>query len=92
MFTGIIEEVGRLSALVKLSAGARITVACETTLRDLSIGDSIAVNGVCLTAVEIGTHHWSADLAPETLKRTNLGTSRLVRSSISNDLCAPTAV
>jgi riboflavin synthase len=73
MFTGIIEEVGELLNLEGRSAGARLSIVCESTLRDLSIGDSIAVNGACLTAVEIGADHWTADLAPETLKRTNLG-------------------
>jgi riboflavin synthase len=73
MFTGIIEEVGKILNFEERSAGARFTVGCESTLRDLSIGDSIAVNGACLTAVEIGANHWAADLAPETLKRTNLG-------------------
>ncbi len=73
MFTGIVEEIGEVSNLEERHAGARLSIACESTLRDLSIGDSIAVNGACLTAVEIGTNHWIADLAPETLKRTSLG-------------------
>jgi riboflavin synthase len=73
MFTGIVEEVGKILKFEGRAAGARFTLGCESTLRDLSIGDSIAVNGTCLTAVEIGADHWVADLAPETLKRTNLG-------------------
>lgn len=73
MFTGIIEEVGKILNFEERSAGARLTIGCESTLRDLRIGDSIAVNGACLTAVEMGANHWTADLAPETLKRTNLG-------------------
>jgi riboflavin synthase len=73
MFTGIIEEVGKVLHLEPRSAGASLSIACQSILRDLSVGDSIAVNGACLTAVQIGTDHWTADLAPETLKRTSLG-------------------
>src|SRR5581483_9758618 len=73
MFTGIVEEVGKVSNLERRSTGARLRIDCKSILRDLTIGDSIAVNGACLTAVEIGPDYWSADLAPETLKRTSLG-------------------
>jgi riboflavin synthase len=67
MFTGIIEETGRV-----LTAGTRITIGCSAVLQDAAIGASIAVNGVCITAVELGERHFSADLSPETLARTNL--------------------
>lgn len=73
MFTGIIEEVGRVIALENGQAGAKLTVASSSILLDATVGASIAVNGACLTAVEIGSDHFSADLAPETLARTNLG-------------------
>ncbi len=73
MFTGIVEEVGQVLRLEAKAAGAGLRISCESMLRDLSIGDSIAVNGACLTAVGIGADEWAADLAPETLKRTNLG-------------------
>jgi riboflavin synthase len=73
MFTGIIEELGRVVSLDSKQTGARLTVACSAILTDAAIGASIAVNGACLTAVELGENHFSADLAPETLKRTNLG-------------------
>ncbi len=73
MFTGIIEEVGEVANLEQKSAGASLSIACESILRELRIGDSIAVNGACLTAANIGADHWTADLAPETLKRTGLG-------------------
>jgi riboflavin synthase len=73
MFTGIVEEVGKVSNLEGRSTGARLRIDCKSILRDLTIGDSIAVNGACLTVVEIGPDYWSADLAPETLKRTSLG-------------------
>ena len=72
MFTGIVEELGRVVALEPKPPGARLTVACSTVLRDAAVGASIAVNGACVTAVELDGGRFSADLAPETLKRTNL--------------------
>jgi riboflavin synthase len=68
MFTGIVEEQGRVE-----SAGRRLRIACCDVLSDMSLGASIAVNGVCLTAVEIRKEGFSADLAQETLDRSNLG-------------------
>ncbi len=68
MFTGIIEELGKVEA-----AGTRLSIGCSRVLSDLTIGASIAVNGVCLTAVDIRPDGFSADLAPETLERSNLG-------------------
>jgi riboflavin synthase len=53
--------------------GARLTVACSGILKDAALGASIAVNGACLTAVELEPGQFAADLAPETLQRTNLG-------------------
>ncbi len=73
MFTGIIEEVGRVGAFEQQPTGARLRVRCETVMDDLKEGSSIAVNGVCLTAVRIEPGSFGADLAPETLRRTNLG-------------------
>jgi riboflavin synthase len=73
MFTGIVEELGTVEALEPRAAGARLRVNCSRVLADLTEGASIAVNGACLTAVAITTHSFSADLAPETLERTNLG-------------------
>jgi riboflavin synthase len=71
MFTGIIEELGEVE-----SVGARLKVRCSTVAGDLTEGASIAVNGVCLTAVEPRPNSFSADLAPETLRLTNLGDLR----------------
>ena len=76
MFTGIIEELGTVEVLAAGPAGARLTVRAEQVLSDLTAGASIAVNGVCLTAVEIAPRTFSADLSPETLERTNLGRLR----------------
>jgi riboflavin synthase len=68
MFTGIVEELGTVVA-----AGTRLEVKCAAVLSDLAIGASIAVNGVCLTAVAVTEKGFVADLAPETLSRSNLG-------------------
>jgi riboflavin synthase len=73
LFTGIIEELGVVGALEPRSAGARLTVRCAAVVRDLREGASVAVNGVCLTALAIGADSFAADLAPETLSRSNLG-------------------
>ena len=73
MFTGIIEEVGEVRRLQPHETGARLEIACRLVLSDAAPGVSIAVNGVCLTAVDLSESHFSADLAPETLNRSNLG-------------------
>src|SRR5262249_33286848 len=73
MFTGIVEELGTIAALEPRDAGARLKISCSTVLSDLTEGASIAVNGVCLTALAIPREAFSADLAPETLRRSNLG-------------------
>jgi riboflavin synthase len=72
MFTGIIEELGTVEALELRQAGARLRVKCSLVLSDVTEGASIAVNGVCLTAVGITVGSFDADLAPETLLRSNL--------------------
>ncbi len=72
MFTGIIEELGNVE-----TAGAQLSIGCSLVLSDLTVGASIAVNGVCLTAVDIRPDGFSADLAPETLERSNLGDLKL---------------
>lgn len=73
MFTGIVEEAGTLLQWHNGVAGARLTIGCERVVSDAKIGSSIAVNGVCLTALELSEDSFAADLAPETLQRTNLG-------------------
>jgi riboflavin synthase len=67
MFTGIIEELGTV-----VEPAPRLRVRCSTVLSDLAAGASIAVNGVCLTAVEVASDSFVADLAPETMRRSNL--------------------
>ena len=69
MFTGIVEEVG---AVVSISDNG-MTVRAEQVMSDLKLGDSIAVNGACLTAVAIEEGEFSVDLSPETMRRTSLG-------------------
>ena len=73
MFTGIIEELGTVIALDRGSTGARLTIGCAAVLGDLIEGGSIAVNGLCLTAIGLKSGSFAADLSPETLKRGNLG-------------------
>jgi riboflavin synthase len=73
MFTGIIEELGTVIGFHRHATGARLEVSCESILEGAAVGSSIAVNGACLTAVEVAPHSFAADLAPETLSRTNLG-------------------
>jgi riboflavin synthase len=76
MFTGIIEELGVVESLTPQEAGARLRIGAATVLGDVFPGASIAVNGVCLTAVDLAPGSFAADLAPETLARTNLGELR----------------
>jgi riboflavin synthase len=76
MFTGIVEELGTVEALQAGAAGARLKIRCRIVLEDMAEGASIAVNGVCLTAVDVRPDFFSADLAPETMRRSNLGALR----------------
>ncbi len=73
MFTGIIEELGQVEAIERTDGGARLTVLAPRSTADLSVGDSIAVNGTCLTAVRIADDRFEAEAVLETLARTNLG-------------------
>src|SRR5450755_799867 len=76
MFTGIIEELGAVESMQGRAAGARLKIHCQKVLEDMTEGASIAVNGVCLTAVDVRPDSFSADVAPETLRRSNLGALR----------------
>lgn len=73
MFTGIVEELGSVKTLRRSTAGARLTLAARVVLENTALGDSICVNGVCLTVTEMTGAEFSADVAAETLKVTNLG-------------------
>ena len=68
MFTGIVEELGRLESL----ADGRLRIAATQVLDDVAIGESIAVNGCCLTVVAFGDDWWEADVSDETISRTSL--------------------
>lgn len=73
MFTGIIEEVGTIINIAHGSDSGSLTIACEKILRDVQLGDSIAVNGVCLTVTSFTQGQFTADVMPVTLSKTNLG-------------------
>lgn len=76
MFTGIVEELGEITAIQEQSASARFTVRGPVVTEGARHGDSIAVNGVCLTVVEFGDGSFTADVMDETLKRSSLGALR----------------
>ncbi|MBS1794961.1 MAG: riboflavin synthase [Acidobacteria bacterium] len=73
MFTGIIEELGRIAALEKHAAGAKIRIGARLVTEGTHEGDSIAVNGVCLTALDVRPDSFTADVSQETLDRSTLG-------------------
>jgi len=73
VFTGIVEEMGRVLEVDRQEGKTRLAVGCETVLGGLGVGDSVAVNGVCLTVVEVGEGSFAVDAVPETLRRSNLG-------------------
>lgn len=74
MFTGLVEELGRVQELTRHDDDSQIlTIAARTVLSDAKLGDSLCVNGVCLTITQIAEDHFSADVMKETLQRTALG-------------------
>ncbi len=73
MFTGIVEELGKIASLDKHAGGAKITIAAKIVTDETNEGDSIAVNGVCLTALNIRKNSFTADISQETLNRSTLG-------------------
>jgi riboflavin synthase len=82
MFTGIVEEVGRVTRIEQRKENRRITVTANNVPRDLKIGYSVAVSGVCLTALDIKPESFCADLAPETWARTSF--SRMHEGALVN--------
>ncbi len=87
MFTGLIQETGEIASTERVAGQSRgsvtrITIKADKIPSELKTGDSVAVSGVCLTALDIGEHQFSADLAEETLKRTSL--QRLKAGSVVN--------
>ena len=73
MFTGLIEELGRVRDVDATGSGAVIRIAASLVTSDIANGDSIAVNGCCLTALDVSADGFRADVSPETLRRTTLG-------------------
>ena len=72
MFTGIIEEIGTIQSVKRSQSSLTLEIAGTVIFDDLSIGDSVAVNGVCLTATTIGTQRFTADVMPESVNMTTL--------------------
>jgi riboflavin synthase len=73
MFTGIVEELGAIISIDKTLAGTRMTVLASAVMDDLTVGNSISVNGACLTVVNKTDHNFSVEISPETLSVTTLG-------------------
>jgi riboflavin synthase len=82
MFTGIVEEVGEVTKIEQRGENRRITIAARETPKQLSTGHSVAVSGVCLTALDIQPKSFCADLAPETWARTSF--SRMHEGALVN--------
>ena len=76
MFTGIVEEIGSVESLSEIGGGWSLTVQAQTVLGGARIGDSLAINGTCLTVTALTTNSFTVGLSPETLRRTNLGDLR----------------
>jgi riboflavin synthase len=77
MFTGLIEDVGSISRLDRGAGGALIAVSHSPAIDDLKEGDSVAVDGVCLTVTEVGSQSFSVDASAETMRRSTLRTTKL---------------
>ena len=73
MFTGLVEEMGTVRERTPSAAGARLAIACDAVRDGLAIGDSVSVNGACLTVVEMGDDWFAVDCVEETLRRTSVG-------------------
>jgi len=82
MFTGIIEEVGKVAKIEQRGENRRISIQAENTPTELKTGDSISVSGVCLTALDIKANSFCADLAPETWARTSF--SHICKNALVN--------
>lgn len=72
MFTGIVEEIGKVTSVSPGPQSLTLSINCTEVLSDVNIGDSIAVNGVCLTVADFSASHFTADVMPETVKATTL--------------------
>lgn len=72
MFTGIVEELGRVRDIVRGNKSVKISIECNSIVEGIKLGDSIAVNGICLTVTGCGANWFTADVMPETMRKTNL--------------------
>ncbi len=77
MFTGIIDEIGKVKAIVRHANSIKLTIAVKKILDDIHIGDSICTNGVCLTVTTFDDSSYTADVMPETMNRTNFKDLRI---------------
>lgn len=82
IFTGLVEEMGEVISIASGDKSVQLKIKCKKVLENAKLGDSIATNGTCLTAIEIGPNYFVADCMHETVKRTNL--KRLKSGSIVN--------
>lgn len=72
MFTGLIEEVGKVQSISKTDKSAQITIKADKVLENVKLGDSISTNGVCLTVTEFSRNYFTVDVMAETIRRSNL--------------------
>jgi riboflavin synthase len=77
VFTGIIEEMGEIQALVPKPEAVEITVRCQDSVRNITLGESVAVDGICLTVTQFGSDYFSAFASAETLRKTTLGSKKV---------------
>ncbi|MCF7794447.1 MAG: riboflavin synthase [Candidatus Cloacimonetes bacterium] len=77
MFTGIIEEIGRIERVIKSGSMSSISISCNKVLDDIKLGDSIAVNGICLTVNSFDNKTFTADVMPVTFQKSNLSKCRM---------------
>lgn len=77
MFTGLIEEIGKIQAVTRNEKSCRIIIRARNILEGVQLGDSISTNGVCLTVTELGTNYFVSDVMAETMRRSNLNSLTL---------------
>jgi riboflavin synthase len=87
MFTGLVQELGLIKGISKSESSAVLTIQAPKSVARINKGDSIAINGVCLTAIEVGSDSFSADVMVQTLRMTNLGNLQ-AGSSVNVELSA----
>jgi riboflavin synthase len=87
MFTGLVQELGLIKGISKSESSAVLTINAPKTVSHINKGDSVAINGVCLTAVDVSTDSFSADVMVQTLRMTNLGNLQ-AGSSVNVELSA----